>query len=95
MIADFKKTIINVLKEIKLSNIGFLLLIILFLIVALPTLTPKLFSSLPIAFLSFKINKSILMKNVPLGRRSIRMLFLFPFNQLLLFSPVVATYKLA
>ena len=46
MVADFKKTIINVLKEIKLSNIGFLLLIILFLIVALPTLTPKLFSSL-------------------------------------------------
>ncbi len=46
MIADFKKTIINVLKEIKLSNIGFLLLIILFLIVALPTLTPKLFSPL-------------------------------------------------
>lgn len=28
MIADFKKTIINVLKEIKLSNIGFLLLTI-------------------------------------------------------------------
>lgn len=46
MIADFKKTIINVLKEIKLSNIGFLLLIILFLIVTMPTLTPRVFSPL-------------------------------------------------